>query len=355
MPFSALALQAVPQNLYPALEYALTIPGGKNSVEPEKLSALVDFVRAAAPGAGMSMESRDKATGAFHAFTVQGDLERVARYAYNPDIPEYMTMPSSVRNQMWKTPQTAEDLRRLPQALDAGEEFLTRGTEQVTITPDSHTGGYYRYVQDMAVAVFSGPTGPVLVSVSIQADPSEVGHKGCVVGDDAHWNYLYSAEKGLNKTGLGWVNSYMYSAHSVLILVQDTAKGVVRAGTFKWLNAGWSGINMVKPTHIVNGMRRFSGDFTLILDSGRLPEAEDLAALYLSLKESEENRLREMVAPHLEALSRSGDSAVQSSPFKKLLQSGEYLENMSKAEMVNVLMVQHLKERLGTSRTAGKS
>ena len=178
MPFSALALQAVPQNLYPALEYALTIPGGKNSVEPEKLSALVDFVRAAAPGAGMSMESRDKATGAFHAFTVQGDLERVARYAYNPDIPEYMTMPSSVRNQMWKTPQTAEDLRRLPQALDAGEEFLTRGTEQVTITPDSHTGGYYRYVQDMAVAVFSGPTGPVLVSVSIQADPSEVGHKG---------------------------------------------------------------------------------------------------------------------------------------------------------------------------------
>lgn len=354
MPFSALALQAIPQNLYPALEYALTIPGSKDQVESEKLLALVDFVRSATPGDSMAMENRDKATGAFHAFTVQGDLERVARYSYNPDIPEYVTMPSSIRDQTWKTPQTPNELRRLTQALSAGEEFVTRGTEQVTITPDSHTGGYYRYLQDMAVIVFPGPTGPVLISVSIQADPSDVGHKGCVVGNDSDWNYLYSAEKGLNKTGLGWVDSYMYSAHSALVLVSDTEKGVVRAGTFKWLNAGWAGMNMVKPAHIVNGMKRFSGDFTMILDSGRLPEAKELAAFYLALKENEESQLRTMVAPHLETLSQSGDSAVQSSPFKNLLQSGEYLESMSKAEMVNVLMLQHLKEKIGDLRVARK-
>ena len=97
----------------------------------------------------------------------------------------------------------------------------------MTITPDAHTGGYYQYMQDVAVAVFPGPSGPVLVSVSVQAEPSEVGHKGCVVGRDADWNYLYSGEKGLNKTGLGWVDSYMYSAHSALVLVSDTERDLL--------------------------------------------------------------------------------------------------------------------------------
>ena len=45
--------------------------------------------------------------------------------------------------------------------------------------------------------------------------PSNIGRKGCVVGDDANWNYLYSDETGLTKTGLGWVDSYMYDAHSI--------------------------------------------------------------------------------------------------------------------------------------------
>jgi hypothetical protein len=73
------------------------------------------------------------------------------------------------------------------------------------------------------VTVLPGPTGPVLISVSSQNDLSEVGKKGCIVGDDKNWNYLYSNETGLNKTGMGWVDSYMYYAHSVLIYVGDSS------------------------------------------------------------------------------------------------------------------------------------
>lgn len=348
------AMQAVPKNLYPALEYALTIPADREKVEPEKLSALVNFVRSAASGSSMTMENRNEATGAFHSFELKGDLGKVARYAYNPDIPGYVVMPSSVMEQTLTTPETAGELRRLHRALDTGEAFVARGSERVTITPDAHTGGYYQYTQDVAVAVFPGPSGPVLVSVSVQVEPSEVGHKGCVVGRDADWNYLYSGEKGLNKTGLGWVDSYMYSAHSALVLVSDTERGVIRAGTFKWLNAGWAGINMVKPAHIVSGIKRFAGDFTLVLEAGGLPSAEELTGLYRSLRADGPEKLRGMIEPHLRALGQSGDSAVKSAPFKKLLQSGEYLDNMTEAEMVNVLMLRHLKKSIGGVRVAGK-
>ena len=54
------AMQAVPKNLYPALEYALTIPAGREKLDPEKLSVLVNFVRSAASGSSMTMENRNK-------------------------------------------------------------------------------------------------------------------------------------------------------------------------------------------------------------------------------------------------------------------------------------------------------
>ena len=76
------AMQAVPKNLYPALEYALTIPAGREKLDPEKLSVLVNFVRSAASGSSMTMENRNKATGAFHSFELKGGLGKVAQYAY---------------------------------------------------------------------------------------------------------------------------------------------------------------------------------------------------------------------------------------------------------------------------------
>jgi len=235
-------------------------------------------------------------------------------------------------------------LKLLPKALDRGETLLVRGTEREIITPDANTGGYYSYNQDRAVAVFQGPTGPVLVSVGCQTQPSEIGRKGCVVGEDSDWNYLYSDEKGLNKTGLGWVDSYMYKAYSIIVFVSDSSTGTIRVGSFKWLNAGWAKVNMVKQSHIINGIKRFTADFKAVLESSRLPAAQELAAMYRELKSGSVETLRQMVAPYLAAIEGSG---TLSSSFKKLLASGQYLQNMNQQELVKVLLKEYLKQRLG--------
>jgi hypothetical protein len=344
VPAQSDASKAIPESLYPELEYLLALPSSNTDIAPERLSEIISFVSSSTAESSMALQDREKASGAFYAFTLHGDLDRVVDYVYNPDIPVYVTMPSSIREQEWVEPATRDALKLLPKALEQGNTLLVRGTEREIITPDANTGGYYSYTQDRAVAVFQGPTGPVLVSVGCQNKPSDIGRKGYVVGEDTDWNYLYSEETGLTKTGLGWVDSYMYNAHSIIVFVADSSSGTIRVGSFKWLNAGWAKVNMVKQSHIINGIKRFTADFKAVLESSRLPETQELVAIYEELKSGSTEKLRQMVAPYLEAIGESGTLA---SPFKNLLASGEYLRNMSQQEMVKVLLKEYLKQRLG--------
>jgi hypothetical protein len=54
-----------------------------------------------------------------------------------------------------------------------------------------------------------------------------------------------------------------------------------------------------------------------------------------------------MVSSYLQALNSSSDSAVHSNPFKSLLSSGEYLEQMSHEELVRVLLLEYVKRSIG--------
>ncbi|GAB1410393.1 hypothetical protein MASR1M90_15470 [Desulfovibrionales bacterium] len=346
-PVQAQTMSAVSETVYPELEHLLTLPCGAASITQTDVEHLVNLVRSTASGTSLTMQDRNKATGAAHTFAVHTDLATLVSYVYNPAIPAYVTMPSSVRDQQWLTKDTTSALHRLPQAIQAREPFWVRGSEQETITPDANTGGYYAYRQDRLIAYMPMGQEDVLVSVSVQPDASDVGRKGCVIGEDGNWNYLYSEEPGLTKTGLGWVDSYMYYAASVLVFVADPQTKTVRAGSFKWLNAGWAGMNMVKQGHILNGIKRFASDFISVLESATMPGPQELATLRQTLLATDENRLREDVTPYLEAMRASGDAAVNSAPFKTLLASGEYLRTMSKQEMVKVLVHEFMKKHLG--------
>lgn len=156
-PTRALALNSIPDSLYPGLEYLLTLPTSSADIAPEKLTELISFVASSEAESSLAMQDREKASGAFHAFTLRGDLSRVVEYVYNPDIPVYVTMPSSVRDQEWQDAATKDALKLLPKALNEGKTLLVRGSEREIITPDANTGGYYSYSQDRAVAVFQGP------------------------------------------------------------------------------------------------------------------------------------------------------------------------------------------------------
>jgi len=296
----------------------------------------------------MKLREREGAAGAFYSFSMKTDLARVLDYAYNPDIPLYVAMPSSLQDHEWLTPQVNEALRALPRKAESAHDIhLLRGRDREAITPNTNTGGYYRYEQDRIVATLPGSTGPVLISVSNQNDLSEVGRKGCIVGDDSDWNYLYSDNKGLNKTGLGWVNSYMYYAHSVIVYVADTRAKVIRVGSFKWLSAGWARMNMVTSNHILAGIKRFASGFKEVLEAPGLPGAEELATRYRELQQISERRLREVVSPYLQVLNSTGDEVLRANPFKKLLASGTYLQQMSREELIKVLMLEYVKERIG--------
>ena len=139
----------------------------------------------------------------------------------------------------------------------------------------------------------------------------------------------------------------MYSANSVIVYVADTTTKQIRVGSFKWLNAGWAKMNMVNPDHILNGIKRFASDFKTVLEAPGLPEAPVLADRYRDLKENNDQSLREMVSPYLQALSQSKAPELNSDPFDDLLSSGEYLSLMSREEMVKILMLEYVKGCIG--------
>ena len=341
--------QKIPDEVYSGLEYFLSLSQTSDvKPDPEQLSGLINFVGSIPEESSMTLNKRRDAAGAFHAFSVQGDLGKIIDYAYNPDIPIYVTMPSSLQKQEWVNPQINDALRNLPRDAESADDiYLLRGQEREAITPDTHTGGYYIYNQERVVTILPGPTGPVLISATIQTDRSEVGKKGCVVGDDKNWNYLYSGKTGLNKSGLGWVDSYMYYADSVIIYVADTSANLLRVGSFKWLNAGWAKINMVKSSHILNGIKRFASDFKTVLEATGLPDARILADKYQELKQSSEHRLRQEVPSYLQKLNDSRVSETCSTVFKKMVSSGEYLQQMSRDELVRVILLEYIKSYVG--------
>ena len=347
-PFLSTASTDIPAQVYENIEYIISLTQSSEEVDPARTKDVIDFVRATPADSSSDLQDRKGAAGAFHTFSIKSDFSRVLDYVYNPDIPVYITMPSSLRQQEWLTPQTGEALKDLPRTVqNAGDIRILRGRDREIITPDTNTGGYYTYTQDRMVVTLPGPTGPVLISVSNQNDLSDVGKRGCVVGNDQNWNYLYSDEKGLNKLGMEWVSSYLYSAHSIVVYVTDTSTNTIRVGNFKWLDAGWAKINMVKSSHILNGIKRFAMNFKEVLESPGLPDVRTLAQKYKELKQSSEENLRHMVSSYLSALQSSGAPEVQSDPFNGLITSGEYVKKMSREEMVKVVLLEYVKSCIG--------
>jgi hypothetical protein len=340
--------RSVPESVYASLDHLLSLFQPDTDLDRQQLQELIDFVRATPAESNGFLKERNGASGAFHVFDIHGSFDHILEYSYNPDIPVYVTMPSSLQEQQWLTPEVIEILKKLPQTVESGEErTLLRGREQEVITPDTNTGGYYQYSQDRIVMALPASRGPVLISITNQSEPSEVGKKGCVVGDDKNWNYLYSDEKGINKTGLGWVDSFMYFAYSVIVYAADTTNNVVRVSSFKWLNAGWAKINMVKSSHILEGIKRFASDYKEVLESPDLPEPDKLQQKYLDLKQADEPDLRLQASSYLQALNES--EAIKTCPksFRNMVSSGEYLEQMSREEMIRVLLLEYIKENIG--------
>lgn len=343
--------QNIPASVYPDLDYVQSLFDPDVEIDSNKVSDLVNLIRTTPADSSLPIEKRNGVEGAFYTYNLNSTFSDFLNYAYNPDIPPYVTSPSSLQDREWLTPEIKDEFRRLiAKGNQIDEIHVLRGQESETITPDIHTGGYYTYQQDRLILILPDPSGPVLISATVQHETSDIGKKGCVVGDDKNWNYLYSDETGLNKTGLGWVRSFMYESFSVVVYAVDSATRTINVGSIKWLDAGWSKINMVKSHHILKGMKRYVHDFKTILESHDLPGVEEITEKYRELTQMDDRVLRQKVSPHLEALGDSKSIESCSDNFISMVKSGKYIQEMSHQEIIRILLLEYLKNHIGEQR-----
>jgi len=330
---------------------AAMIVSREKSFDVQKVAGLLDFVVSEKGGdANLDPGTRENATGAYFFSDVKAPLSKVVKYAYNPKIPAYVTLPSVIRFGGWQVKPTGPYDNLWEKVGNVRDPLIIRGVEYEEITPDLSTGAYYRYDMDRFMVLLNYRGKDFFLSVTGQKKPSTVGRKGAIVGPDADWNYFYSGQKGLNKAGLGWVSSYMYDAFSVSILFEPgTSKTQTRYVTFKWLRAGWSGINMVKRENIVEGCKRFALGFKKILESPQLPEAEQLIDMYAKIKSLSDQELILRLQPIGKALKKlcRTDPVLSHSNFQDMIESGRYLGGMSREEQENLLMSEFVKLAIG--------
>jgi hypothetical protein len=331
----------------------------ESALDIQRVSGLLDFVVSDKGGeAGLDLGKRENATGAYFFSDVKAPLSKVIKYAYNPKIPSYVTLPSVIRLGGWQVKPTGPADNLWERVGDIKTPLILRGVEYEEITPDTTTGAYYRYDMDRLMVLLKYRGKVFFISVTRQMNPSTVGKQGVIIGPDTDWNYFYSGQKGLNKAGLGWVSSYMYDAASVSILFEPGASVTqTRFSTFKWLRAGWGGINMVKQANIIEGCKRFASGFKKILESPRLPEAERLIDMHAGIKNLSDQDLNTRIQPvgrALQKLSRT-DPGLSRSDFRELIESGKYLRDMNREEQENLLMSEYIKFAIGKSSFLDRS
>ena len=162
--------------------------------------------------------------------------------------------------------------------------MIIHGIQREADSPDTHSGAYHEYDLKRLLVLVNHNGRQALISVSKQVGTSNVGKKGFTLGDDNDWNYYYSDEPGSTKKGIGWAKSFIYDYFSVGVYVESApGQPMVRGAVFQWLRAGWSGLNFVRPNHILDGMRRFAQGFTTVLESPRLPASGQIVSTYQSL------------------------------------------------------------------------
>jgi hypothetical protein len=275
-------------------------------------------------------------------------------YSFNALIPSAVTRPSSLRYSLWRDPQGK--IQKLPNMWkplpQAGKPLILHGLQRDSNTPDLTTGVYYEYDLKSTYILTHYKGRPVMVSILKQLDKSRVGEKGFILGDDTDWNYYYSGEIGSAKSGLGWVKSYIYDYFSVTIYMESgTAPVKLRTGVFQWIRAGWSGINFVQTSHIISGMERFARNNRMILESPQLPTPDRMTTAYQWFSNMP---ARDLADKYKALFHARQSSALQSGKITKSeARSPSSIDNASKEQMVEELMMEYLKGALGKPTPLG--
>ena len=341
--------------LTPAFDHLLTLTKKDSQIQfdPEQIATIFEFVNTQKDlGDSLSLGTRQGSSSDFYEFTIKRSLREVLDLVYSPDIPSYFTVPSSVRRSHWlEIDGKHQPLPKLSAKLDQlSEPVVIKGLEFNEITPDSQSGAYYAYNLDRALILMQRDGHRMLISVSYQSDKSNVGRKGLVVGSDNDWNYLYTGVKGVMMPGLGWADSYMYNSASIMIYYEvNTPQPAVRCSVFKWLRAGWAGMNLAQSHHIRKGVVRFANSFKEVLEAPALDELNKISAVLQKIDNLSTDELRQQSRIYYEDLKArfENKSSRNKKWFKKLFSDEAYLNAMEREEMAAIVSIEYLKYLLG--------
>ena len=281
---------------------------------------------------------------------VKTDLDTILRYFYNPDIPNALLCPAVLRLSGWK--DGSEFLTRPTRLWDDLKTLeapvLVRGQEYEVNTPDSFAEAYYRYDLNRLIVLLKYQGKNVAISVSEQADKSDVGRKGAIL-DDQEWEYFYSGIEGLNKGLIGWMDTFMYKSASVQVFLERAAAAPMSTVfLFKWLNAGWLGGNVVKRSHIYDGSLRYARSFSKVLESSALTPEEVAEGLkpVRDMDDAQVDAKIEEYARNFE-IRFADNPKLKKKSYAKIVADGGYGKVLDKDARRSVLALQKLKTLLG--------
>jgi hypothetical protein len=320
----------------------------KGGPDEHAIAVLVDHVLGPKQTTAYALPKSLDSTGAYYEFDTKIAFPKFIEYSYNPLVPPVITRPSSLRYSIWTAPRG--ETQKLPATWkpvpSGGPPLVIHGVQQESDTPDLNTGVYHEYNLKRTLILVNHKGRQVMISVSKQVDKSNVGKKGIILGNDTGWNYYYSGEPGTPTTGLGWVKSYIYDFFSIGVYLETGGSSpTVRSGVYQWLRAGWSGINFVKSNHILEGLKRFSRDFRLTLESGRLPAPSQMTSVYQGLSNMPAD---DLIGKYTAMQQAIRSLAIQNGKISKsAAEERVSFANTPKEQMVQELMLEYLKTALG--------
>ena len=351
----------IPDSLSPDLVHLLNLanPHQQEIFDPAKIKNLLDYIEKPKDADALYYVTPQLGSpSAYYEFDIHKNLEHILKYAFNPALPGYLTMPSTARLSNWTRVRGSGGqfpvLWNIIDTLD--EPIILKGAGIMETTPDTVTGAYYRSDLSRALILFKSENRRMIISISKQKGRSDVGKKGYVLGSDDNWDYFYSGKPGLTVPGFGWVRSYMYDSSGINIFYEiDPYAPLTRCVTFKWLRAGWSKINAVKNHHIHNGMKRFAKSFKEILEYPDLPGMDTLSDAYAKIRAMSENELKEGIKIYLNNLeNRYGrDYRPARTWSPKIFKDQSPWLQMSTEAMQSVLMMEYMKYALGKTDAKG--
>ena len=324
-------------------------------LDEQAVSILVAHVLSLKQNKEFALPKSLDSTGVYYEFDTKINFSRFIDYSYSALIPPVITRPSSLRYSVWTN--SKGESQKLPDSwkpISPGEApLIIHGLQRESDTPDLNTNVYHEYDVRRTLILLNHAGRQVLISISKQVSKSGVGKKGVIMGNDNDWNYYYSGEPGTPRTGLGWVKSYIYDFFSVGVYLESgNSPTIVKSGFFHWLRAGWSGINFVKPNHIIAGMKRFSRDCKMSLESPLLPAPRQIISIYERLSNMPTFDLNKKYAAlkkeQLSSAARAGKIS-KSEPDEQVS-----FTDTPKEQMLQELMLEYLKVILGKSTLLGK-